>query len=138
MLCGRSGADISRVKSARDGGVFGAFEDGTTVGEDGHFIGSDTKAKKKIILAHVVHNGGQAQFKSVEIHGAACFVNLHGIAAAQSDVRLGLAIEKRKILFRARATFRIAGHAHRLHVAAPNIAGNQPAREGFRMTGEKL
>src|SRR6185295_2479907 len=38
-------ADIAGVKRACDGGICRAFEDGTTIGENSHFIGSDTEAQ---------------------------------------------------------------------------------------------
>ena len=47
------GADVAGVDGAGDCGIFCAFEDGAAIGEDGHFIGRDAKAKQEIILADV-------------------------------------------------------------------------------------
>ena len=76
--------------------------------------------------------------QSGEIEGTAAFVNLHGIAAAHGDVRLGFAIEVGKFAVRAGAAFRIAGDADGLQAAGPDIAGEETAVELVGMTGEEF
>lgn len=65
-------------------------------------------------------------------------MNLDGIAAAHGDMRLRFALEIREIAFCASAALWIAVNADGLHVAAPNVAGEQAAKKSFRAAGEKL
>src|SRR4029077_15258701 len=86
----RSGAEVARVERTCHGGIFGAFEDGSPVGKDGHFVGRNTETNQEIILADVFDDWPQAKPESGEVNRAAVFVNLHGISAAQGDVWLRL------------------------------------------------
>jgi len=125
-----SGADVAGVEGASDGGILGAFQDGATVGEHGHFIGRDAEAEKEIVVADVGDGGGEAGFQSGQVERASAFVDLHGIAAAHGDVGLGLAIEVRKFTAGAGAAIRVAGDAEGLETAGPNVAGDETAVEG--------
>ncbi len=62
-----SGADVAGVEGARHGGIPGALENGTTVGEDGHFIRRDGEAEQKIVLADAVDEGLQAGLENAEV-----------------------------------------------------------------------
>ena len=65
-------------------------------------------------------------------------MNLHGIAAAQGDMWLGLSLEIRELPAGAGTTGRILRDAYRLETAAPNVSRVQAAVERFLATGKKL
>ena len=86
-----SGADVAGVEGARDGGVFRAFEDGAAVGKDGHLVGLDAEGEQKVVVAHIGDSRSETLAENGEVERTAALVNLHGIAAAHSDVRLRFA-----------------------------------------------
>jgi hypothetical protein len=65
-------------------------------------------------------------------------MNLDGIAAAHSDVRLGFALEIGKFTASASAAVWVAGDADRLKMTAPDIARGQTAMQRIRATGQEL
>jgi hypothetical protein len=65
-------------------------------------------------------------------------MNLHGVPAAEGDVRLGLSLEIRELAAGAGTTGRILRDAYRLEAAAPNVTRVQTAVERFLATGKKL
>ena len=67
--------------------------------------------------------------KSLQIQGAATLVNLHGVASAESDVRLDFSRQIGEVATGAGATIWMARYADGLEVAGPNVAGNQAAVE---------
>jgi hypothetical protein len=133
-----SGADVARVEGAGDGGVFGAFEDGAAIGEDGHFIGGNAEAQEKIIVAEVADGGGEPGAQRSEIEHTAALVDLHRVAAAHGDVGLGAALEIRKFAADASAALGIAREEQRLQVAGPDIAGEEAAVEGVLAAGKEF
>src|SRR5258708_26838210 len=118
--------------------MLGALEDGASVGEDGHFIGSNPEAKQKIVLTHVVDERLQAKSENAEVEGAGAFVNLHGITTAHGDAGLGFYIKISKIAPGASAAFGIAPHSDGLHAAGPDVEREQAPMKGLGMAREEF
>src|ERR1700692_1460333 len=106
--------DVAGVQRARHAGVARAFDDGATVGEDGHLVGWDAEAQEKTIFAHFCDGGRDAFSQRGEIELTAAFVNLHRVAAAHGQVRLRFAFEVAEIVAHAGAAIWIARPAHGL------------------------
>jgi hypothetical protein len=132
------GADVAGVEGTGDGGIFCAFEDGAAVGEDGHFIGRDTEAEQKFVVAEVGDGGGEAVLEHGEVENAAALVNLDGIATAHGDVGLSFTIEVGEFATDAGAAVRVARDADGLEVAGPDVAGDEAAMQGFGAAGQEL
>ena len=132
------GTDVAGVEGAGDGGIGGAFEDGAAVGKDGHFVGRDAGAQEEIVAADISDGAGEAMLQLCEIERAGVFVDLNGVAAAHGDVRLGLAFEVGKFVAGAGAAGGIAWDVERLHMAGPDIAGDEAVMEGFGAAGEEF
>ena len=77
-----------------------------------------------------------AQLAEIEL--AAALVNLHRIAAAHGDMRLGIAFEIRKIATRAGATIRIARNSNGLKFSIPDVAGDQAAMQRFCFSSQNF
>jgi len=133
-----SGTDIASVKRARDGGIARAFDDRAAVGKDGEFVRRHAKTQKEIVAANSGDGFLDAPAQFAKVEAAAAFVDLHGIAAAQGDVRLGFAFEIREIAASAGAALRIPGDANGLEAAGPNIARDEAAIQGFGFSRKKL
>jgi hypothetical protein len=133
-----SGADVAGVEGAGDGGIFGAFEDGATVGEDRHFVRRDTEAEKEFVVADVGHGGGEAISKGSQVERAIALVNLDRIAAAHGDMGLDVAMEVGEIAMGAGAAVWVAGNADGLEVAAPDVTGDEEAVQRGSLPGEEL
>lgn len=73
-----------------------------------------------------------------QIQRSPALVNLHGVATAQGDVRLGLALKIGKVSAAASPARGISGRAERLEAPAPNIARDKPGVKSFFATSEKL
>src|SRR5579864_2016102 len=112
--------DIASVEGTRDGGVARAFDDRAAVGENGEFVRRHAKTQKEIVAANSGDGFLDAPAQFAEIEATAAFVDLHGIAAAQGDVRLGFAFEIRELAASAGAALRIPGDANGLEAAGPN------------------
>jgi len=93
----------ARIETSSEGRVSRAFDDGSAVGEQCHLIGVAPEFEDKVVVADdsvwlqaAIHLG--------EIDGALALMNLHGIPAAEGDVRTAFAREMNQIAFAAGAT----------------------------------
>src|SRR5690242_965874 len=132
-----SSSKITRVESARHGGVLCAFQNGPAIGKDRHFIRRDAKANQEIVLSNVLNHRLQAKREFRKVKGAAPLVNLHRITPTERDVRLSLPSQIGVIVLCAGPAIRIPCLPDRLHAARPNIAGNQPPVKRFGATTQK-
>lgn len=89
-------------------------------------------------MADVGDGGREAVFEHGKIERAAALVNLDRIASAHGDVGLGFALEISEIAPGACAAVRVARDAERLEVAAPDVAGDEAAVQGFGAACQKL
>src|SRR5262249_4550572 len=105
---------------------FRAFQDGSAVSKDCHFIKSDAEANQEIVLPNIVHHWLQTKNKFGKVEGPAALVNLYRIAAAKRNMQLSFPFQIPIMMLHTSPAFRIAGHANRLQAASPNVAGNQP------------
>ena len=88
-------ADVTRVERTRDGGVLRALDDGAAVRKDRQFVRWNAAPKEKVVAADLGCSGGaESAAELAEIEPPAAFVDLHRIAPAHRNVRLGVAIEK--------------------------------------------
>src|SRR5579863_4393393 len=102
-------ADVPGVKRAGHGGVFAAFENRPSVGEDGHLVGRNTEADKEFVVAHVRNRGGEAGAQCSQIENPVAFMYLHGVAAAHGNVRLCFPLEIREFTAGTNTALRVAG-----------------------------
>lgn len=133
-----SGADIASIEGTRDGGIARAFDDRATVRKNGEFVRRHAKTQKEIVAANSGSAFLDAPAQFAEIKAAAALVDLHRIAAAQGDVRLGFAFEIGEIASSASAAMRIPGGTDGLKAAGPNIARDEAAVQSFRFSSKKL
>src|SRR6266478_1433592 len=124
------GTDVACIKRTGDDGIFGAFQDGAPVGEDGHFVRRHPEAQQEFVVADVGDRWSQAIPEGAEIERTAALVNLDGVASAHGDVRLGIPLEVSKFAPRTHRAVRIARYANGLKMAAPDIAREEPAVQG--------
>src|ERR1700691_2567316 len=87
---------VARVQAARDGGVGGAFDDGAAVGEEGHFVGVVPEFQDEVVVPDFAV-GLEAAVHFGEVDGALAFMYLHGIPAAEGDVRAAFAGEMNEV-----------------------------------------
>src|ERR1700722_19339873 len=95
LISGDLRADKTGIQGACDGNVGSALNDGAAVGEKGESVGPAAKAEQEVVGAKV-HNigvGRETGAHSGEVDRAVVLVDLHGIAAAEGDVRSILAGE---------------------------------------------
>lgn len=115
-----------------------AFEDGATVGEDGHFIGRDAEAKKEFVLADGFDRGAETGAESSEVQRAGTLMNLDGIAATHGDVGLGFSFEVGKFAAGAGAAGLGASDFNGLEATGPDITGDEAAVQCVFFSGEKF
>src|SRR5882762_10456841 len=120
------GAYVARIEGTGDGGIFGAFQDGAPVGEDGYFIQRHPEAQQEFVVADVRDRGSQAIPERAEIERTAALVNLDRIASAHNDVRLGISFQVSEFAPRAHRALRIACDANGLEMSAPDVARKKP------------
>lgn len=133
-----SGTDVAGVQGTRDGRVFCALQNGAAIGENRHLIRVDTKTEQEFVVADVGDGDGKPLLQCCQIQRATALVNLYGISAAESDVRLGFPAKVWKFAAGTRSASGIPGDADRLEVAAPNIARDEPVVERVFAAGEKF
>src|SRR6266849_9807141 len=133
-----SGADVACIEGTGDGGIFGAFQDGAPVGEDGHFVRRHAEAQQEFVVADVRDRWSQAIPERIEIQRTSALVNLDGIASAHGDVRLGIPLEVSKFAPRAHRALRIARYANGLEMAAPDVTREELAMQRALAAGEQL
>src|ERR1700728_1517033 len=124
----RLGADVAGVEGTGHGGVLCAFQDGSAVGEDGHFVRGDPETEEEIVLADVIGRGGQPAPQCGQIYGATVLVNLDRIPPAHGDVGLRVAVEVGEFTTDAYRALEVARNAHGLEMAGPYIAREQSPR----------
>ena len=74
-------SDVPGVQAASNCRVGRAFDDGTAIGEQGHFVGIVPEPQHEVIVPdHAV--GLEAAIHLREIDGPLVLVNLHGVAPA--------------------------------------------------------
>jgi len=100
-----------------------AFENCATVGENSHFIRRNAEAEKEFIVTDGFGGSSKARAEGGEIQRAETLMDLHGVAAAHSDVRLSVALEVGKIAAGAGTAVCVAGDFHGLETPRPDIAG---------------
>ena len=96
-------ADETGVEAAGNGGIGGAFDDGAAVGEEGHLVGGVPEFQDEVIVADRAV-GLKAEAHLCEVDRALALMDLHGIPAAQRDVRTSLPGKMNEISFAASAT----------------------------------
>ena len=79
-------ADEAGVEGAGEAGVGGALDEGAAVGEDGEGVGGVGEAEEEAVGSYVPR-GLRRDSSSVEVEGVVVLVDLHGVAAAEGDVR---------------------------------------------------
>ena len=82
-------ADKASVEGAGDGGVGGALDERAAVGKDGDLVRPAAETEQQRVLTEVgdVGVGEQAVLEVGERDGPVMLVDLHGVAAAECDVR---------------------------------------------------
>ena len=75
------GPDIAGIQAARDRGVGGSFDDGTSVRKQGDFIGLAEEFEYEVVVPHIASRL-QAGADLDEVNGALALVDLNGIPAA--------------------------------------------------------
>lgn len=118
-------ADVASVERARNRWVARAFDDRAAIGENGELVGIYAEAEKKIIAADFAGGVGDRAVQGGEIEAASAFVDLHGIAAAERDVRLRIAVQVAEIVLHAGAAIGIAGDADGAMLIGPDVEGNE-------------
>ena len=125
----RLASDIAGIETARDGGVGGAFDDGATVGEQGHLIGVVPEFQDESVVADGAV-GLEAAVHLGEVDGALALMDLHGIPPAQRDMRTGLTREMDEIALTAgAATGAGLGGGDFGVLIGPEVEGEQRAAE---------
>lgn len=117
-----SGADKAGVERSRDRRILGTFEDGATVGEDGHFVGWDAETQKKFVVTDGFDRGCKTRSKRREVERARTLVNLDRIPTAHGDMGLGFPFKVRKLAPGTGAAIGIAFDLDGLKAAGPDIS----------------
>lgn len=94
------------VQAAGYGGISGTFDDGAAIREQRHLVGIAPELEDKVIMAHRAV-GLQPSIHLGEVDGTLPLMNLHGISAAQRDVRSPFAGEVDEIALSASAATRM-------------------------------
>jgi len=79
-------ANVSRVKAPCNSGVSRPFNDGSSVGEEGHLVGVDVEAEREFIGSDDSQRTESLR-ELFEIQRPSPFVNLDGVSAAKTDRR---------------------------------------------------
>jgi hypothetical protein len=126
------GADETGVEAACVCGVSGSLNDSASVGEDGDGVLAAAKTKEEIVAAEVVEVGvqGEAVTEGGEVYGAVVFVDLHGVAAAEGDMRTAFAGEVGEDALAADGAVRIGEGSADLGLIDAAGAGRRPKIEG--------
>src|SRR5258708_21520491 len=96
-------SSFPRVQAARNRRICGPFDDGATVGEEGHLVGVATELQDEVVMADcAVRLESAIEFD--EVDWALPLMDLHGISAAQGDVRAALSSKMNEVAFAAGAT----------------------------------
>lgn len=77
-----SGSDVAGVEGACDGGILGALEDGTAVGEDRHLVRVNAKTEQEFVVADIGDGSRKPLLQRSQIKSTAALVNLDGVSAA--------------------------------------------------------
>ena len=94
---------IARIQTPSDGRVRRAFNDGAAVGEERHLVRIMPELQDEVVMADDAVRL-QAAVHLEEVDGTAALMNLHGIPAAQGDVRAALAGKMDEIALNAGTT----------------------------------
>jgi len=122
-------SDEAGVEAAGDTGVGSAFNDGASVGKDGHLIRVTPELENEVIVPHAAV-WGETQGEKLEIHGAMLLVNLDRVAAAEGDVRAAFAGKMRELAtVAAAAAFTRTSGGDLGVLVGPNVPGEQGAAE---------
>src|SRR5580658_10986834 len=81
---------------------------------------------------------GNAAAQLVEIEASAALVNLHGIAAAHSEVRLRFSLEINEFTADARAAIGLGGDADGLEASAPDVGGDETSVQSVGLAGKNF
>src|SRR6202034_3031913 len=94
---------ITCIQAAREGRVGGAFDDGATIGKQRHLVGVVPEFQDEVVVTDCAV-GLEATVQLGEVNGPLALMDLHGIPAAQGDVRAAFAGQLDEIALTARAT----------------------------------
>src|SRR4051812_19014871 len=86
----------TRIKTARNGRVSGALDDGPTIGKKGDLIIAGPEFQDKVRMPHLAVRMQRAAQRR-EIHRALLFMNLNRVPSAQRDARSPLATKMHKL-----------------------------------------
>ena len=73
-------ADVASVEAACNGRIGRSFDDGPSVGKEGHLVGFVPELQDELVVAHGAV-WAQASGHLGEVHRALLLMNLHGISA---------------------------------------------------------
>jgi len=93
-----SASYISGIQTSCHGRVGGALNDGAAVGEQGHLVGLAPEFQDEIVVPDDAVRL-EAAVHLDEVDGALALMDLHGIPAAQGDVRAAFAGEMNEVAF---------------------------------------
>ena len=94
---------VPGVQAASNCRVGRAFDDGTAIGKEGHFVGIVPELQHEVIVPdHAV--GSEAAIHLREIDWPLVLVNLHGVAPAERNMRSPFSREMDKVFCSARTT----------------------------------
>ena len=89
-------------------------------------------------MLYVGNGAGEFFPQRRQVEGAVAFMDLHAVAAAHGDVRLGVTLEIGKFTANAGAAMGIAFDLDGLEATGPDIGGDQAVVEGLVMAGEEF
>lgn len=96
-------SNVPGVQAASNCRVGRAFDDGTAIGKEGHFVGIVPELQHEVIVPdHAV--GLEAAIHLREIDWPLVLVNLHGVATAERNMRSPFSREMDKVFCSARTT----------------------------------
>jgi hypothetical protein len=81
LILAGSVSDVTGVEATGDGGVGGAFDDGTSVGEQSHFVRLFPELQQEVGMTDAAMRL-KTLAQGVEINWAIMLVNLDGITSA--------------------------------------------------------
>ena len=120
-----STADVASVEAACNGRIGRSFDDGPSVGKEGHLVGFVPEFQDEVVMAHGAVRE-QARRHLSEVHRALPLMNLHGISATESDVRPALSGEMDKVSLPASAASGARpGRGHFRALVSPYVPGEQ-------------
>src|SRR5882724_1085481 len=128
----------SGIQAARDRGIIGSLDDRPAIGEKGHLIGVSPELQhESIVLDGAV--GTQPSRHLSKIHWPVALMDLHGVPAAQGDLRSTLARQMDKVtLFAGLAAGTWPGSSNFSLLIAPYVEGKQSPPKLVFCTHQKL